>query len=85
MNTLIHVCGAICGERLVETYRRPDGEPRWCFRCRSKQQFDYVVRMPVEDPGNPSYYGPTPDIRCATCGLVDGDIFPGREREWSDE
>jgi hypothetical protein len=81
MNT--HICGAICGDRMEETHRRPDGE-RWCFVCRKRTAFDYVVMMPVIDRENPSYYGPTSSIECATCHTDDSDLFPGREREWVD-
>lgn len=54
---------------------------RWCFGCRKRRQFEHVVTAPVE----PSYYGPTHSVKCSGCGLVDGDLFPGREREWSEE
>lgn len=77
----------ICWEPQEETYRRPDGT-RWCFTCRSRQPFDYVVMSPVEDRDDPdtwSYYGPTPHIECATCHTHDGDVFPGCSREWSDD
>lgn len=55
----------------------PDSE-RWCFSCRARREFRYVVKAAVE----PSYYDPNPSIRCGTCGLMDGDLFPGRTREW---
>lgn len=74
------MCGAICGERLEEIVRRPDGLERWCFRCRTKRRFDYVVLAPV----GMSYYGPTPAVECATCHLIDGDLFPGNYREWEE-
>ncbi len=77
----VHVCGAICGEQLEEIIRRPDGEERYCFQCRTRRPFELVVMAPVD---RMSYYGPTPSIRCAGCGLVDGDLFPGRERAWED-
>ncbi len=79
-----HVCGAICGEPLEEVMRRPDGQERWCFACRAKRTFELVVMAPVPNYENPSYYGPTPSIRCGHCGTFDGDLFPGREREWKD-
>lgn len=31
---------------MVETTRKPNGEPRWCFRCRSVQPFEFVVLTP---------------------------------------
>ncbi|MGC5249641.1 hypothetical protein ACPXB3_22285 [Gordonia sp. DT219] len=64
---------------MTETLRRPDGE-RWCFRCRARRVFQYVVDAPTE----PSYYGPNTRIECGTCHLTDGDLFPGRSREWED-
>lgn len=73
--------GAVCGELLEEVVRRTHGETRYCFSCRAKRRFEYVVLAPVEL----SYYGPTPRIECATCHVIDGDLFPGREREWGDQ
>lgn len=66
------------GPAMVEVVRRRDGEARWCFRCRKRREFLYIVTAPAE----PSYYGPNTDIRCGTCNTSDGDLFPGREREW---
>ena len=70
--------GAICGPAMAEVHRRPHGEPRWCFHCRTRRDHVYVVLATVE----PSYYDPTPQIQCGTCGRVDADLFPGRCREW---
>lgn len=63
-----------------ETYRRTHREDQWCFVCRAKRQFDYVVMSPVEV----SWYGPYRQIECTTCKTVDGDCFPGTQREWED-
>lgn len=66
-----------------EVSRRPDGE-RWCFVCRTRRVFARVVLRPIvrdiDDTG--AWYGPTTRIECATCRTVDGDCFPGTEREW---
>lgn len=51
---------------------------RWCFGCRGRREFFYVVTATLY----PSYYEPNPSVRCGTCGLLDGDLFPGRAREW---
>lgn len=32
---------------MTETYRRTDGEGRWCFRCRCKRPFEYVITSPI--------------------------------------
>ena len=51
---------------------------RWCFGCRSRQEFWFIVTAPTE----PSYYGPDVDVKCGNCKLSDGDCFPGTFREW---
>ena len=70
--------GALCGPESHVVSRRSKGDPRWCFRCRKVREFERVVIATVE----PSYYEPVPQIRCVSCGLRDGDLFPGRFREW---
>lgn len=73
------VVGVVCfGPGMVEHSRTPDGEQRWCFSCRARRTFCKVVDVPAE----PSYYGPAVEIRCDVCGQPDGDLFPGRSREW---
>jgi len=63
---------------MQEVVRRRDGEARYCFKCRTKREFLYIVTAPIV----PDYYGPIANIRCGTCNTSDGDLFPGREREW---
>jgi hypothetical protein len=65
------------GPRMKEI-RREDWAERWCFACRGRHMFLYVVDAPVEM----SYYGPNPSIRCGSCGQVNGDCGFGRAREW---
>jgi len=60
-----------------ELHREELGE-RWCFKCRKRRGFAYIVTGEIE----PSYYGPSPAVKCNHCGISDGDLFPGREREW---
>jgi hypothetical protein len=72
------VSGVLCGEPMEERRRVPHRADRWCFRCRTVRAFQFVVRAPV----GVSYYGPTPAVECGTCGASDGDLFPGRYREW---
>lgn len=76
------IIGVICGPgEMKEIVREPHGDPRWCFTCRQRRSFEYVVTATVE----PSYYAPNPSVVCATCGTDDGDMFPGRFREWVEE
>lgn len=73
----------VCGSGPVEeTAREPDGEPRWCFKCRTRREFAYVVKSPTTEQG--WWWGPVRSIRCATCDTADGDLFPGRYREWDE-
>ena len=65
----------------IASHKRPpvDDGTRWCFVCRRRQAFERVLLVP-DDPD--SWYGPTPMIRCMHCKTADGDLFPGRAREW---
>ena len=71
----------------AEIRREPDGE-RWCFICRKRREFLYVVTASVIDPDIPldeqtgAWYGPTPHMECGTCTTWDGDCFPGSGRYW---
>ena len=69
---------AICGTDMEEVHRKSEGV-KWCFHCRTRHEFWWVVMAPV----GLSYYGPT--------GSIDGikpecsDLFPGWTREWEDD
>lgn len=73
----VHIC---YGPPLAEVSRTPHGTIRWCYHCRARRPFELVVLAPTE----PSYYGPSPHIECTTCHTHDGDLFPGRYREWEE-
>lgn len=55
-----------------------DAGERWCFDCRKRRQFTKRVHVPVDEL---SYYGPHITMACEK-GHEDGDLFPGRVREW---
>jgi hypothetical protein len=65
------------GPEMREVKRESQGV-KWCFHCRKRREFWFIVTAPVI----PSYYGPEPDITCGQCNTSDGDLFPGRIREW---
>ena len=69
------------GPPMREHTREQHGEERWCFRCRKRRTFELVVSVPT----GISYYDPHSWIECGTCHLTDGDVFPGRIREWVEE
>lgn len=75
MSTL-HICR---GPELETVVDKPNGEQRWCFTCRQRVEFRFVVEAPKE----PSYWGALPSIQCVN-GHTDGDLFPGRVREWDE-
>ena len=68
----------ICRPGRFEEIRREEIGERWCFLCRKRRMFVYVVVREVE----PSYYDPRPSVECVDEGHVDGDCFPGWTREW---
>lgn len=71
---------AISGTRMKEHSRQSEGT-RWCFRCRRRVEFERVVTV----PDGRSYYDGCVWIECTNCKAADGDLFPGRYREWGDD
>lgn len=72
--------GILCVDEPSRVTRELDGEPRWCFRCRCVRPFEFVVSY----PRSTSWYSPTASVRCSKCNMIDGDLFPGRSREWDE-
>lgn len=69
---------SITGTRMKEHSRESRGI-RWCFHCRQRQEFFLVITV----PDGLSYYGPSYSIDGPTSDCT--DLFPGREREWSED
>ncbi len=71
---------------MEERTRYPYGTgPRWCFGCRTRQQFEVVVSTVKKDSVFYGYYGPSRKVVCPNCKGMDTDCFPGSGREWDDE
>jgi len=68
---------AICGTHMKEHSRRSQGD-KWCFHCRKRHEFFWVVMVPV----GLSYYGPSADME--GIGSECNDLFPGWIREERD-
>jgi hypothetical protein len=68
----------VCYPGRQERIRHESRGERYCFRCRKSREFFYDIWVEIE----PSYYATNPSIVCGTCNLTDGDLFPGRFREW---
>lgn len=65
---------------MEEVTREPYREA-WCFHERKRTQHIAVLTQTVE----PSYYDPSWNVECDSCGRLDADVFPGGSREWADE
>ena len=69
---------AVCGTVMEEHSRRSEGI-KWCFHCRKRHEFWWVVMA----PDGLSYYGPTAGMEGVTAEC--SDLFPGWTRELEDE
>ena len=68
----------VCAPEMREVHRETVGV-RWCFHCRERVEFVFVVLDTVEKP---TYWDPIRAIRCSACNTTDGDCGFGRSREW---
>jgi len=73
----LHING---GPGPVKEVKRMALGSRWCFRCRARAEFVTIVRA-YDCAPEVDYYGPWASIECEH-GHDDGDLFPGRFREW---
>ena len=71
--------GWVCGPTATEVLREESLGERWCFMCRKRVPFAEQLIADKE----PTYYDPWFVVRCAN-GHPDGDLFPGRYREYRD-
>lgn len=65
---------SMSGTRMVEYSRESVGD-KWCFRCRKRHEFWWVV----DAPDGISYYGPNAYMAGVRNGCT--DLFPGWYRE----
>lgn len=68
----------ICGTHTVEHSRESMGD-KWCFHCRRRHNFDWVVYAPEGF----SYYDPHAAVEGVTPEC--SDLFPGWTRAWSED
>ena len=80
----------IChGPRMREAHRDPMGL-KWCFKCRYRHEFTWIVMAPVVDWDDEAsvyaaMWGPTAHSECGGCGKHGGELFPGWEYAEVDE
>jgi hypothetical protein len=70
--------GVVCGPTKVIEVSRKEKGIHWCFVCRQRVPFFFVVRR---DDVEEDYYGPWMSVEDEK-GHINGDLFPGRERVW---
>ena len=80
---------AICrGPRMKETHRDSMGV-KWCFKCRGRHEFHWIVMAPVIDWDDEAsiaaaMWGPTAHSECQNCKEQAGELFPGWSYQWED-
>lgn len=68
----------VCLPGATEVIRRESMGVKWCFVCRERVEFEFTVTREIA----PSYYDPNPGVHCVPGHHWNGDLFPGRYREW---
>lgn len=79
----------ICRGPEMEEYSRESMGIKWCFKCRGRHPFEWVVLSPVIDPNDESTLlaamrGPTAHSECGGCHRHGGELFPGWAYRWDD-
>lgn len=92
MTTKLPLSVILCGTGL--TYREKHRDPmgvKWCFKCRGRHEFDWVVEaadMIYDDDGtiSPLMYMAEPIAfsECGGCKQRNGQLFPGWTYRWED-
>ncbi len=75
----------ICHGPEMTEHKRWDEGVLWCFQCRKRVQFWQVLRVAsIEDIiATMGFWTHDRTMECER-GHVDGDLFPGRSREWDE-
>lgn len=80
----------VCTGPAMEERSRESMGVRWCFKCRGRHEFFWIVMVPVIDFSNEAsiyaaMWGPTAHSICTGCGQSWGELFPGRFYQWEDD
>jgi len=80
----------IChGPQMEETSRNSMGV-KWCFKCRKRAEFAWIVMSPVIDWNDEASisaaaWGPTAYSECGNCKQHGGELFPGWTYRWEED
>lgn len=80
----------IChGPQMEKTSRDPMGV-KWCFKCRKRAEFAWIVLSPVIDWNDEAsiaaaMWGPTAFSECGNCKRHGGELFPGWTYRWEED
>lgn len=80
----------VCRGPEMEEASRASMGVRWCFKCRKRAEFSWVVLSPVIDWDDEAsiaaaMWGPIAHSECGNCGRHAGELFPGWEYKWEDD
>lgn len=69
------------GPQMEEASRTPMGT-KWCFKCRTRAEFTWIVKAPVIDWDDDNSIaaatiGPYAHSECGNCKQHAGELFPG--------
>jgi len=72
----------ICHGPTMEEASRTSMGVKWCFKCRTRNEFQWVVMSPVIDWNDEAsiaaaMWGPTAYSECGNCKRHAGELFPG--------
>lgn len=80
----------ICRGPVMEEASRNSMGVKWCFKCRKRAEFNWIVMAPVIDWNDEAsisaaMWGPTAHSECGNCRQHAGELFPGWSYRWDDE
>ena len=75
----------VCRGPKMTEFKRWDEGVHWCFTCRKRVQFWQILRKASYEDILATYgfWTHSRSIECEL-GHLDGDLFPGRSREWDE-
>lgn len=75
----------ICRGPEMTEHKRWDEGVLWCFQCRKRVQFWQIVKVASREDieATMGFWTHSRTIECER-GHVNGDLFPGRWREWDE-
>lgn len=79
---------SICHGPVMEETSRDDMGVKWCFKCRGRHEFEWVILSPVIDWNDESsvyaaMWGQIAHSECNGCHKHAGELFPCRDYQFT--